>query len=337
MTALTYSGDPQTARSAVDAVSTSAHSSAKPWLTVIMPSYCGEEWIDAALRSLVSETQSGLEVIVIDSSPTSATTNIARSYSDRLRIRVIERRDLLSWRAKTNFGVQIAESTHVCWLGVDDVWLPERMAEARAWIETAPDATLHLAPSAIIDRVGRTLGIWRCPLPARGELLPRTVKERLLVQNFVAAPAPVFRRDAWLACGGLDEDLWYTADWDIWLKLSAVGPVHYHDIVTVGFRIHGGSLTVTGSRDTADFCKQMETVLNRHIGSLTDEIERAARASIVVNIALASASDGHFGGLLQAVFTVMRLGPRGMYRYLRDSRIFERVLPRVRAKMTGVF
>jgi glycosyltransferase involved in cell wall biosynthesis len=312
----------------------------RSWITVIMPSYCGEQWIDASLSSLVSEAAEGVEVLVIDSSPTSGTRDIAQKYADRLRLRVLERCDLPSWQTKTNFGVEIAESSHICWLGVDDLWLPGRAAAVRTWIEAAPNAPLHLAPSAIIDKSGRMLGVWRCPLPANSEVQSGLVTERLLVQNFVAAPAPVFRRDAWLGCGGLDENLWYTADWDIWLKLVACGSVHYHDRVTVGFRIHDGSLTVTGSRDTAVFAQQMQIVLDRHLAKLggrSKGIERAARASITVNVALASASVGDLSGLLRAASQVVRLGPAGLRRYLRDSRIMDRVAPRVRAKLRGAF
>jgi glycosyltransferase involved in cell wall biosynthesis len=320
---------------------TVSRASSAPWLTVLMPSYCGEQWIDASLSSLASEAVEGVEILVIDSSPTSTTRDIAIGYSDRLHLRVFERCDLLSWQAKTNFGVEIAESSHICWLGVDDLWFPGRAAAVRTWIEAAPDASLHLAPSAIIDKGGRKLGVWRCPLPANGELRSALVTERLLVQNFVAAPAPVFRRDAWLGCGGLDENLWYTADWDIWLKLAACGSVYYHDHVTVGFRIHDGSLTATGSRDSAVFAHQMQIVLDRHITKLCGRskgiTERVARASIAVNTALASASVGELNCLLRAASAVVRLGPAGIHRYLRDSRIVDRVAPRVRAKLTGGF
>jgi len=310
------------------------------WITVIMPSYRGEHWIDASLSSLVREAAEGIEVLVIDGGPTAIARDIAQSYSDRLRIRVFERCDLRSWQSKTNFGVEMAGSTHICWLGVDDLWLPGRAEAIRSWVEAAPDVPLHLAPSAIIDKRGRKLGVWRCPLPRNVELPSSLVIERLLVQNFVAAPAPVFRRDAWRACGGLDENLWYTADWDIWLKLAACGPVYYHNGLTVGFRIHQGSLTVAGSHDTAGFKQQMQTVLDRHltkIGGRSKAIERAARASIAVNTALSSASAGNITDLWRAAFEVARLGPVGISRYLRDSRIVERVAPRVRAKLTGAF
>ena len=166
------------------------------------------------------------------------------------------------------------------------------------------------------------------------------VRERLIVQNFIAAPAPVFRRDAWLACGGADEDLWYTADWDVWLKLAGLGPVRYHNLITVGFRIHASSLTATGSRNPLDFAEQMHIVLARHlpnVGGGSKKIEKAAHASIVVNTALASAAAGDVSGLLRAARAVLRLGPSGIFLYLRDSRILDRVASRLRAKLAGAY
>lgn len=312
----------------------------EPWLSVIMPTHCGERWIDASLRSLAGEASNAIEVLVLDSSPTSATLDIVRSYSDRFDLRVIECPDTTMWHMKTNLGVECARAKHICWLHQDDLWLPGRVTSIRSWIEAAPEAVLHLAPSAIVDGRGRKLGVWRCPLPPNGKIRSTLVMERLLVQNFVAAPAPVFRRDAWLACGGLDEALWYTADWDIWLKLAASGLVYYSDSVTTGFRIHGGSLTMSGSRDIVDFENQMQIVLARHIPQLRgrrDGVERAAQASILVNTALALASAGDLSRLSQAASAILRLGPVNLGRYLRDSRILERIVPRVRAKLQGAF
>ena len=312
----------------------------RPWLSVVIPSHQGERWLDHALRSITCNSEEGIEVLLIDSSDTSDARRIARSYSNRLRIRIFERRDLLSWSTKTNFGVEIAESDHIAWLGVDDVWFPGRAAAVRRWIRAAAHAPLHMAPSAIIDKHGRALGVWRCPLPAENPLQVSFVVERLLIQNFLAAPAPVFRRDAWLSCGGLDERLWYTADWDIWLKLATCAPTYYHKEVTCGFRIHPESLTMTGSRDAVAFRLQLEAVLERHLESIgppSKGVEQRARVSIGVNAALASASIGHWRELFRAATQVARLGPAGIHRYLRDSRIFERVMPRLRAKLAGTF
>ena len=75
------------------------------------------------------------------------------------------------------------------------------------------------------------------------------------------------------------------------------------------------------------FARQMQIVLDRHltrVGGCSKAVERAARASIAVNTALSSASAGNLKNLLRAAWQVARLGPVGISRYLRDSRIVER-------------
>ncbi|HEX3430254.1 MAG TPA: glycosyltransferase [Rhizomicrobium sp.] len=312
---------------------------AASWLSVVMPTWCGERWIGAALESITAEEASGVEVLVLDSSPTPATVDIARGYAGRLNLHIVSRPDLPTWQAKTNLGVAMAAADHVCWLHQDDLWLPGRTGAVRSWIAAAPNATLHLAPSTIIDRNGRTLGLWRCPLPVGRKLDSTFVIRRLLVQNFIAAPAPVFRKQAWLDCGGMDEQLWYTGDWDVWLKLAATGPVIYHDQVTTSFRIHPDSQTITGSRDLPDFALQMRTVLERHLPRLGEDrnTDRVARASIAINTALAASAAGRASAFLRPVTELLGLGPAGVCRYLRDSRIVERVTPRVRASLRGSF
>ncbi len=65
-------------------------------------------------------------------------------------------------------------------------------------------------------------------MPAEGGRLDSDiVVPRLLVQNFLAMPAPLVRREAMLQVGGMDDTLWYAADWDLWLKLAALGPTLY--------------------------------------------------------------------------------------------------------------
>jgi len=313
----------------------------RPFLTVVMPLHEGSDWIAATLETLAREPAKGFEVIAIDSSPTTGTSGIAERFADRLPLHLLRRPDLGPWPTKTNLAVELARTDYVCMLHQDDLWMRGRMDSVRRWVERAPDAVLHLAPSIFVDRNGKQLGPWHCPLPAEEELDRDLLLERLLVQNFVSVPAPVIKRSAWLACGGMDDALWYTADWDIWLKLGRAGPVIYHDEFTTGFRLHGSSLTVTGSRTADDFRSQMEIVLDRHLGGIsgmrTTSIGQAARASIAINVAIAAASVGSRAALLHALRTMISLGPAGMVRYLRDSRLLERVFSRLRAKFVGTF
>ena len=314
----------------------------KPWLSVIVPCYNGERWLAAALQSVVDQKDCGIEVIVIDGSVTDASLKIVDSFADKLLIRAEHRPDLLSWTAKTNFGVEQARGDRICMLHVDDLWLPARCAEIRKWLSTQSDGVMHLHPSYIIDESARRLGLWRCPLPAGGSPIPaHMLIERLVVQNFIGIPAPTIRRDAYLSVGGLDNALWYTADWDLYLKLAAIGSVYYHSTPLACFRVHKKSLTISGSRNNADFRNQHQVIVDRHADKLSPkaraEILPVAAASFDLNTALAAAMAGQFAPLIKALASILTLGPRGIRRYFYYSRVVDRVFPRLRALVAGRF
>jgi len=314
----------------------------KPWLSVIVPSHNGERWLAAALQSVVDQQDRGIEIIVIDTSTSDESLTIVDSFSDKLRIRAQRRPDLLSWTAKTNFGVEQAQGDRICFLHQDDLWLANRCAEIRRWLSTQSDGVMHLHSSYIIDESARRLGLWCCPLPAGESPVPAHILiERLLVQNFISIPAPTIRRDAYLSVGGLDNALWYTADWDLYLKLAAIGSAYYHSSPLACFRVHKNSLTVSGSRDSVDFRNQHQVIVDRHADKIAPEVRaeilRVAAASIDVNTALATVMAGQLAQMSKALVSILRLGPRGICRYLYYSRIVDRVFPRLRSLVAGRF
>lgn len=312
-----------------------------PWLSVVLPSHNGQRWLPDTLCSLVRQNNPEIEVVLVDSSDDNASLGIVERFSDALVLRYHRRPDLKPWTAKTNFAVQQATGSYICMLHQDDLWQPERAAHIRDWITRWPDAVMHIHPAFIIDETGKRLGLWRCPLPSNSPIPADTLLARLLVQNFIAIPTPVIRRHAFLAAGGLDDRLWYTADWDLYLKLAIAGPVYYHSDALACFRIHKSSLTVSGSRSIDDFRSQMEIVVARFADRLAPRSAQAvlpvARAAIAVNTALAAANSSQPAGLTRALLRVIALGPSGVFRFVRDSRIVERTWPRLRARFAGAF
>src|SRR5712692_6260020 len=261
----------------------------RPWLSAIVPSHNGDRWLPEALQSVVDQNDEGIEIVVVDSSDASNSLEIVDRFADRLAIRPYRRTDLASWMEKTNFGVEMARGDWICMLHKDDLWLPGHCAAVREWIAAQPTSVMHLHPAYIVDEDGRRLGLWRCPLPSGASPVPpQLLLERLLVQNFIAVPTPTMRRDAYLAVGGMDKELWYTADCDLYLKILVTGDVYYHNDALACYRIHGSSLTTSGSRSLGEFRDQMQTVVDRHIGRLARrqrQTLRLAAASIEINVA----------------------------------------------------
>lgn len=310
-----------------------------PWLSVVMPVHDGAQYLDETLASLVGEADAGVEVIIIDSSVNDRCARIVEQYRDRLTIDYLQRPDMVSWTSKTNFAVTRSSAGHISMLHQDDLWLSGRADAIRAALSQNPAATMLLFPSRFIDRTGRDLGRWTLPLSADRAWGGASLIECLLVQNFVAICAPVIARADWAAVGGLDEDLWYTPDWDLYIKLAGKGDAVVSDRETTAFRVHRESQTVKGSRDSVSFQDQQQRVIDRYVPTLPPDRRartlKIARASMAVNVALAAAAAGRPSALFTALTGVARLNPRQFGTYLRYSRIFERVVPRLRTLFVG--
>ena len=305
-----------------------------PWLSVLMPTYNGAPFIADALDSVVAQGDAGIEVVVADDGSTDGTLEVVRRYQSRLALRIVQAERVGNWAAGTNVALRAAVGKYACVLHQDDFWLPGRAAAVRQ----ALPFSLLVHPALLVGPGGKRLGFWRLPLPA-GAIAPTEFIARLLVQNFLAMPSPVFLRAAALPAG-LDESLWYAADWDLWLRLGAGGPVLSLAGPLAAFRIHPASQTLSRDLKAEDFRLQLRTVLERHFAPWAEAVSpRAAKRtrevaefSVEVNVALAAAHRGKTGCAPAALLRrFLLLGPRGWARYLRDSRLHERVWARRRA------
>ncbi|MEO1006731.1 MAG: glycosyl transferase, partial [Cyanobacteria bacterium J06638_38] len=235
----------------------------------------------------------------------------------------------------TNYALEVASGVYACFLHQDDLWLEGRLANIKTAIAAYPQASLYLHDSVFIDEHAKPLGIWRCPMsPKRQAIGVDEMKERLLIQNFIAIPAPVFKREIAIASGGLNDQLWYTADWDFWLKLATAGDTCYIPRPLAAFRVHGDSQTIRRSSSVAEFRQQMRLVIDQHLPPQPNrEVTKVAFFSTEVNTSLAALVHGKSPNLFKLAAEFISLGPKGWRRYWQDSRISERVSARLKAKL----
>ena len=306
----------------------------QPWLSVIIPTYNGSKYLAAALNSIVVQDDQ-LECVVIDDGSTDDTLSIVEQYQNKLNIKLITKARGGNWVANTNHALREAKGTYACFLHQDDLWLEGRLKSIKYAIAAYPQASLYLHDSVFIDEQSKPLGMWRCPMSAKRHLIPaEEMMEKLLVQNFIAIPAPVFKRSAALNVDGLNHELWYTADWDFWLKLAAQGDTCYIPKPLAAFRVHGDSQTIRRSSSVAEFRQQMRLVVDKHLSTTSaTKISRVAFFSAEVNTTLAAIVHGQSPNLFQLGIDFMMLGPMGWRRYWQDSRIQERISARLKAKL----
>jgi GT2 family glycosyltransferase len=315
----------------------------RPWLSIVMPTFNGARYLPQALASIEQQDLGGVEVLAIDDGSTDATPAILADFARRLPLRVLPGPRSGNWVATTNVGIAAARGELACILHQDDGFLPGRLGAVKAAVAHNPDAALWLHAVRFYDRNGRDVGPWRCPLGTeRTALGSQVVLERLLVQNFIAMPAPTFRVADARRVGGLNEALWYTADWDFWLQLARLGSTAYLPRALAFFRVHDASQTVRRSRDPDALRAQMTDTFERHVVALTDPgtsraVSRAARLSIELNVALALTIHRTPADLPRILRALRGLDLDSVRRYGRDSRLLERIGARLRARVAWPF
>ena len=156
-----------------------------PWLSVIIPTYNGIDYVESALGSVVSQAGEGVEIVVVDDGSTDGTAERVRGYRDRHGVTLVVRPHGGNWLATTNHGLSLARGDFACVLHQDDVWAPGRIARLREGLRAHPRTAFLIHPSRFIDDRGRHLGLWRCPLQGT---VPRPRGPA------PAAPYPEFRR-----------------------------------------------------------------------------------------------------------------------------------------------
>lgn len=311
------------------------------WLSVLIPTYNGEDYLPSTLDSIILQDDPNIECIIVDDQSTDSTPSLIRAYTDKLPIKTAPRSNRGNWPANTNQALSVARGEYICILHQDDIWLKDRLQILKNLSEKYPDINLFLHPSWFIDAKGKRLGLWRCPLPNYPFLVDAgLMMERLLVQNFISMPGHMIKREIALKVGGLDEELLYPSDWDFWLKISSFGKIMYYPKPLSEYRLHQVSQTVVRSKRSQDFQKQLDLVLERHLNCwntnnrVKKSTQKVARFSIEINTALAGMLHKNKVNFFKILCSFLALGPLGWHRYLRDSRIWERLSARLRAGLT---
>lgn len=207
-------------------------------------------------------SQSGpfeLEWIIIDGGSTDGTVDLLHAIND----------SRVSWVSETddgqsqaiNKGLSRATGDVLAWLNSDDLYTPGALALVANAFSNNPDCYWLIGRCDIIDQDGREIRRWITRY--KNMLMNRYTFRRLLRENFVPQPAVFWRRDAMRQAGLLDESLYYTMDYDYWLRLGRLRAPIVLDRVLAQFRLHGGSKT--GQCDSKQLYEQYR-VAGRYFG-----------------------------------------------------------------------
>jgi glycosyltransferase involved in cell wall biosynthesis len=187
-----------------------------PAVSVIIPAYNAAWCIRRALDSVLAQTFTDYEIIVVNDGSRDETLAVIAGYGDVVRVVDKANGGLSSAR---NAGIRAARGTYVAFLDADDRWLPEKLQRQVTLMQS--DATLGFCSTAasVEDPDGKQLNIWACPRWS-GSLLEHLFRENAAVAG--SGSGVLVKRVVLLQVGDFDESLRSLEDIDMWMRLAAV-------------------------------------------------------------------------------------------------------------------
>lgn len=190
----------------------------EPLVTVVMTVYNEARYVRDAVRSILGQTFSDLELIVVDDGSRDESAEIVASFGDP-RIRLI-RQTNTGLAGALNRGIAEARGRYIARQDADDVSDSDRLALQVAALEADPALVLLGTNALIVDEGGEE--ITKTELPESDAAIRSVLSDPRLRNAFVHGSV-VFRRDAAAAAGFYRAELRYAQDYDLWLRLMERG------------------------------------------------------------------------------------------------------------------
>ncbi len=249
----------------------------KPRVTVLMPVFNRERFLDEAIESVLGQEFSQLELLIVDDGSTDGTPALLETWARRdARLVVCTLPENQGIPTALNTGLAQARAPYVARLDSDDVMMPGRLAAQAHVLDSRPDVVLVSCAYETMNVDGRSIDTWR------GDEPHEAVVHLLGFYNIVGGGGQVmFRREEVLAEGGYPCAYPSSEDYALWVRLLRRGRVLTLPLIGMRQRDHGARSSVQYAEvKRANWNAIMSDSLGRTLGRAMRQEEIAALITV---------------------------------------------------------
>lgn len=221
-----------------------------PLVSVIIPCYNHEKYIGQCIQSVVNQSYSNIEILVLDDGSKDNSFTIIKQLSKQYGF-FAESHANIGLSATLNKGIQqYAKGKYVCIVASDDYWEYTKIEKQIAFYEKNSEVGFIFGKTHVVDTNGNLIdeGIEKIPNfgafaeQLRDNYIPECTFTRLLKANFVPALTVMIKKEVFYKVGYFDESL-AIEDWDMWLRISHDYPFLFIDEFLGFYRVHTTNTT----------------------------------------------------------------------------------------------
>lgn len=223
-----------------------------PRITVVTPSFNQAAFLETTILSVLGQSYTNLEYIVMDGGSTDGSADIIRRHAPQLTY----------WQSQAdggqaeaiNAGFARGTGEILCWLNSDDFLLPGTL------LRIAQELASRVGEPALI--YGSCLFFREGPSPAARVLVAKPFDAALLrATDYIVQPSAFWTRELWEKTGPLDATLSFGFDWDWFIRASAHAPFVALQTILAAYRRHGAHKSGSGGARRQE---EITAVVRRH-------------------------------------------------------------------------
>lgn len=208
-------------------------SSPHPKLTIHMCTYNRAHTIQQAIDSVLEQTYTDWELLILDDASTDTTQEIVSTYISDNRIKYIRNENNLGITRNRNKALSLSLGEYIAVLDSDDYWIDTTKLEQQVnFLDTTRTHALVGTYMHVVDDQG-TL-VKKVSYPRSNSYIHNT----LLLKNMFCHSSVMYRKDVVVRLGGYDESLAIWEDYDLWLRIGLQSAYANLPLYTTAYRIH---------------------------------------------------------------------------------------------------
>jgi glycosyltransferase involved in cell wall biosynthesis len=231
-----------------------------PAITVLMPAYNAEKYIGEAIRSVLQQTYTDFELVIVNDGSTDNTLNIINSFNDA-RIIVINQPNM-GVAAALNIGLIHARAPYIARFDADDVCYPYRLEKQIRFLQDNPEYILVGSEAKYILENGDFLFDFHCIAYSHEQIM-----EKLYFYCPFVHPTVMYKKENVCNAGGYPADAHNFEDYLLWTKIVHAGKFCNLTEPLIKYRLNSTSVTIDEKWRGKRFRRLKRMIVKR--GSIT--------------------------------------------------------------------
>lgn len=193
----------------------------RPMVSVRIPSYNHEKYIRDCISSILNQTYSDFEIVIVDDCSTDRSVDVIRSFHDpRIKLEVLPRNSGMNVAVER--CMQLGTGKYVANLSSDDLWEPTKLEKQVAFLEQHPEYDAVFTQVQAVGENGQPLGSaeYVSPFDFTNRSPEQWLWRFFYLGNCLCNPSVMIRREVYEAFGYQDKRLVSLSDFELWVKLS---------------------------------------------------------------------------------------------------------------------